>query len=123
MENDLAGSVKSIADQIAGLNWPLIMSAVGVIEGMGNQFKKHERVPKNFWLVPMLMGAFVGLIEYMTFSQFSKGVDGMLIPWYWLLTRSLTIYCGWTIIAYYVTIRPLRYAGDWLKRKAAGEGK
>ncbi len=122
MEDLYTGAVTrviGIMDQISALNWALILSGVGIVEGVLGNIKRTGKPKKWTWLFPLILGLLIGIVSYA--ADHGKDTDGF--QYFARICVSALMYCGWVTFAYYITLRPIKYLGDWAKRKSQAELK
>ena len=98
--------VRSISEQVAMLNWVLIIATVGFAE----MFKKNIKgTKKTIWTFPVICGFVVGVTEYLMHAKLSN-----LVQYVAGIVQSAFIYSGWSGFVY-LFIRPIKYWGDKMK--------
>lgn len=120
MEDFYSGAVTrvmSVMDQISALNWALILSGVGIVEGVRGSLKRRGKAASWAWTFPLILGALIGIVTYV--ADFGKNAVGL--QYFAKVCVSALMYCGWVTLAYFITLRPIKYLGDWAKRKSQGE--
>jgi hypothetical protein len=108
--------VTSILDQISRLNWAFILSGVGIVEGVLGNFRRRGVTKSWAWMFPLTLGLLIGATEYLA----ANGKDHTGIQYVAKIVQSALTYCGWVTFSYYFTLRPIKYAGDWIKRRSKG---
>jgi hypothetical protein len=117
--NSAVAQANTIMTQIASLKWVLILSGVGVVEGITKNIKRTGSNKKGVWLIPLLIGTLAGVVSFISDSPKYSGTLQLFAK----ATESAIVYCGWVTFAYYFTLRPIKYLGDWIKRKSAPQVK
>lgn len=113
MENILSG----VVEQVSSLNWALILSGVGIVEGVLGGYRKRGVNKVWAWAFPLFLGLSIGAVEYL--AVHSREAFG--VQYAAQVAESSLTYCGWVTFSYYFTLRPIKYAGDWIKRRSAGQ--
>lgn len=106
----IGAKVVSITDQLALLNWPLILSGVGICEAA---IKRRANV--KLWILPVILGSVFGGFTFVAHNAFTT-----LLNYIALLVESSLIYAGWITLVY-LFVRPVKYLGDWVKNRSAGK--
>lgn len=108
--------VVSIIDQVSKLDWAFILSGVGIAEVVLGNIERKGVSKKRSWLFPLVLGLFIGAVNHIALA--GDALSG--ISYIAGAIKSSLTYGGWVAFSYYFTLRPIKYAGDWLKRRSQG---
>ena len=105
--------IATIIADLEKLDAAAILAGVGVCEVFVRRAKKNKG-SHSAWLVPLIVGSLFGAAAFIGSAQV-----GPLQTYIAGIVASVGLYVGW-IGFVYVFVRPAKYAGDWIKRKAQG---
>jgi prepilin signal peptidase PulO-like enzyme (type II secretory pathway) len=108
--------VVAITDQIAALNWVLILSGVGICEAVITRHKKTGKVTILTWCLPLIIGMLFGVFNYFAHQEFK-----LTLRFIALALESAFAYMGWITLTY-IVIRPFKYIGDYIKNRSDKKG-
>jgi hypothetical protein len=101
-----------LTEQILKLDFVALFAGVGLCEIFVKQ-ARQGKIQKG-WIVPVIVGVLFGVARYIDTATLSLSIG------YVVGAADMAVkYIGW-IAGLYLFIRPIKYAGDWIKRRSTG---